>query len=75
MIAHISDDESSREESVAEHTKKVTFLCDEKGKPCGLSFPLLADAGGMRVNAKSRPEAIPQKQAVLTVAVLRAAAK
>lgn len=37
MIAHISDDESSREESVAEHTKKVTFLCDEKGKPCGLS--------------------------------------
>lgn len=38
MIAHISDDEISREESVAEHTKKTKFLCNNKGKRCGLSY-------------------------------------
>lgn len=37
MIAHISDDGLNREESVAEHTQKTVFLCDRKGKRCGLS--------------------------------------
>lgn len=37
MIAHISDDGSDREESVAEHTEKTAFLCREKGKRCGIS--------------------------------------
>ncbi len=37
MIAHISDDGSSREESVAEHTEKTVYLCKEKGKRCGIS--------------------------------------
>jgi len=37
LIAHISDDGLNREESVAEHTEKTTFLCKEKGKRCGLS--------------------------------------
>ena len=37
MIAHISDDGLNREESVAEHTQKITFLCNEKGIRCGLS--------------------------------------
>lgn len=37
MIAHISNDAPNREESVAEHTRKTTFLCSEKGKRCGLS--------------------------------------
>ena len=37
MTAHISDDGSGREESVAEHTEKTVFLCNEKGKRCGLS--------------------------------------
>ncbi len=37
MTAHISDDGHSREESVAEHTRKTAFLCGEKGKRCGLS--------------------------------------
>lgn len=37
MTAHISDDGFNREESVAEHTKKTTYLCSEKGKRCGLS--------------------------------------
>lgn len=37
MIAHISNDGLGREESVAEHTEKTRFLCDEKGKRCGLS--------------------------------------
>lgn len=37
LTAHISDDGLNREESVAEHTKKTTFLCNEKGKRCGLS--------------------------------------
>ena len=32
MIAHISDDGSGREESVAEHTEKTVYLCREKGK-------------------------------------------
>lgn len=36
-VAHISDDGSGREESVAEHTQKVTCLCYEKGKQCELS--------------------------------------
>ncbi len=37
MIAHISNDGLNREELVAEHTQKTTFLCNEKGKRCGLS--------------------------------------
>lgn len=37
MIAHISDDGLNREESVAEHTEKTVFLCNEKGRRCGLS--------------------------------------
>ncbi len=37
MTAHVSDDGFHREESVAEHTKKTTYLCSEKGKRCGLS--------------------------------------
>lgn len=37
MIAHISDDGRNREESVAEHTEKTTFLCGRKGERCGLS--------------------------------------
>lgn len=41
MTAHISDDGLKREESVAEHTKKTAFLCDEKGKRCGLSQVML----------------------------------
>lgn len=36
MIAHISDDGIHREESVAEHTKKTVFLCNKKGKRCGI---------------------------------------
>lgn len=36
MIAHISDDGIHREESVAEHTKKTVFLCNKKGKGCGI---------------------------------------
>lgn len=36
LTAHISDDGLGREESVAEHTEKTTFLCKEKGKRCGL---------------------------------------
>ncbi len=37
MIAHISDDGSGREESVAEHTEKTAYLCREKGIRCGIS--------------------------------------
>lgn len=37
MIAHITDDEPKREESVAEHTAKTEYLCHEKGKRCGIS--------------------------------------
>lgn len=37
MTAHISEDGLNREESVAEHTEKTTFLCREKGKRCGLA--------------------------------------
>ena len=37
LIAHISDDGSGREESVAEHTEKTVYLCKEKGKRCGIS--------------------------------------
>lgn len=37
MTAHISDDGSGREESVAEHTEKTAYLCREKGKKCGIS--------------------------------------
>lgn len=37
MIAHISDDGLNREESVAEHTEKTTFLCQNKGARCGLA--------------------------------------
>lgn len=37
MTAHISDDGSDREESVAEHTQKTVFLCSEKGKRCGMT--------------------------------------
>lgn len=37
MIAHISDDGSGREESVAEHTEKTAYLCREKGERCGIS--------------------------------------
>lgn len=37
MTAHISNDGLNREETVAEHTRKTTFLCNEKGKRCGLS--------------------------------------
>lgn len=36
MTAHISDDGSGREESVAEHTEKTVYLCKEKGKRCGI---------------------------------------
>lgn len=35
MAAHISNDGLSREESIAEHTEKTRFLCDEKGKDVG----------------------------------------
>ncbi|MCM1201097.1 MAG: CRISPR-associated helicase Cas3' [Bacteroides fragilis] len=37
MIAHISEDGLSREETVAEHTEKTVFLCGNKGKRCGIS--------------------------------------
>lgn len=37
MTAHISDDGSGREESVAEHTEKTVYLCKEKGRRCGVS--------------------------------------
>lgn len=37
LIAHISDDGSGREESVAEHTEKTVYLCKEKGRRCGIS--------------------------------------
>lgn len=37
MTAHVSDDGLNREESVAEHTEKTTFLCGKKGERCGLS--------------------------------------
>ncbi len=37
MTAHISEDGSGREESVAEHTEKTVYLCREKGKRCGIS--------------------------------------
>lgn len=37
MVAHISEDGKNREESVAQHTKKTTFLCEKKGARCGLS--------------------------------------
>lgn len=37
MIAHITDDEPKREESVAEHTAKTEYLCHAKGKRCGIS--------------------------------------
>lgn len=37
MIAHISNDGSGREESVAEHTEKTVHLCKEMGKRCGMS--------------------------------------
>lgn len=37
MTAHISADGTGREESVAEHTERTTFLCSEKGKRCGLA--------------------------------------
>lgn len=37
MTAHISDDGSGREESVAEHTEKTAYLCGKKGKRCGIS--------------------------------------
>lgn len=37
MIAHILDDGSGCEETVAEHTEKVVYLCREKGKRCGIS--------------------------------------
>ncbi len=36
MIAHISEDMIPREESVAEHTEKVGFLCKGKGERCGM---------------------------------------
>ena len=41
MTAHISNDGFDREESLAEHTEKVAFLCNEKGKRCGLSQIML----------------------------------
>ena len=37
MTAHISEDGSGREESVAEHTEKTTYLCRAKEKRCGIS--------------------------------------
>ncbi|MDE6386932.1 MAG: CRISPR-associated helicase Cas3' [Lachnospiraceae bacterium] len=37
MVAHISDDGFNREESVAEHTEKTTFLCQKKGVRCGMA--------------------------------------
>ena len=37
MTAHISDDGSGREESVAEHTEKTVYLCRGKGRRCGIS--------------------------------------
>lgn len=37
MTAHISEDGLGREESVAEHTEKTAYLCEKKGKRCGLS--------------------------------------
>lgn len=37
MIAHISKDESKREEAVSEHTAKTEYLCREKGKRCGMA--------------------------------------
>lgn len=37
MTAHISDDGTDREESVAEHTEKTVYLCKVKGRRCGIS--------------------------------------
>ncbi len=37
LTAHISEDGLDREESVAEHTNKTVFLCEKKGKRCGLT--------------------------------------
>lgn len=37
MIAHITEEEPKREESVSEHTKKTEYLCREKGKQCGIA--------------------------------------
>ena len=37
MTAHISEDGLQREETVAEHTENTRFLCDKKGKRCGMS--------------------------------------
>jgi len=37
VTAHISDDGSGREESVAEHTEKTVYLCRGKGRRCGIS--------------------------------------
>lgn len=37
MIAHISDEGLNREESVAEHTEKTTYLCQKKGARCGIA--------------------------------------
>ena len=37
MTAHISDDGTGREESVAEHTEKTVHLCRMKGRRCGIS--------------------------------------
>ena len=40
MVAHISNDGLNREESIAEHTEKTRFLCDEKGKRCRILYDL-----------------------------------
>lgn len=37
MTAHISEDSMKREESVADHTENTRFLCEKKGKRCGIS--------------------------------------
>lgn len=37
LVAHITEEEPRREETVAEHTKKTEYLCREKGKRCGIA--------------------------------------
>ncbi len=55
MVAHISNDGLNREESVAEHTEKARFLCNEKGKRCGLSH-LMSLCGILHDVGKNKQE-------------------
>ncbi len=53
MIAHISEDGLNREETVAEHTRKTTFLCREKGRRCGLA-QVMAMCGAYHDTGKNK---------------------